>query len=300
MRIALNGDLGSGKSTIGKRLAAELGVPFVSTGVFFREIGMISNMDALRTNLAAENNAEIDFAVDEKIRELDRTTQDFVIDSRMAWHFVRDATKVFLSTSPETAGERIMSDASRASETYATHAEAVRSLRDRRQSERKRYKKLYGVDIEDIDNYDLVIITDGADVADVVRVILSFAERRADQKFWIPKARLVPMIAAREAAGAPSSRRFGPGDQFFLHVCVKQNFGFFFGRADDLVSAFLYAGGLVPYVDEGRPASLPAERNLVELAQQKIGRRDIAGWEKLGNVKLDFAARLANNSGQVS
>jgi len=299
MRIALNGDLGSGKSTIGKRLAAELDVPFISTGRLFREIGMISNMDALRTNLAAENNAEIDFAVDEKIRELDRTTQDFVIDSRMAWHFVRDATKVFLSTSPETASQRIMSDDSRDSETYASHAEALHALRDRRQSERKRYKKLYGVDIEDIDNYDLVIITDGADVADVVRVILSFAERRADQKFWIPKARLVPMIAAREA-GATSSMPLGPGDRFFLRVCIKQNFGFFFGRADDLACAFLYTGGLVPYIDEGRPASLPATRSLMEFAQQKIGRHEIAEWEKLGNVKLDFAACLANNSGHVS
>jgi hypothetical protein len=173
-------------------------------------------------------------------------------------------------------------------------------LRDRRQSERKRYKKLYGVDIEDIDNYDLVIITDGADVADLVRVILSFAERRADQKFWIPKARLVPMIAAREAAGATSSTRFKPGDQFFLPVCVKQNFGFFFGRADDLVCAFLYSGGLVPYIDEGRPASLSATRNLVEFAQRKISRHDIAAWETLGNVKLDFAARLANHSGGAS
>jgi predicted cytidylate kinase len=299
MRIALNGDLGSGKSTIGKRLAAELSVPFISTGALFREIGMISNMDALRTNLAAENNAQIDFAVDEKIRELDRTTQDFVIDSRMAWHFVRDATKVFLSTSPQTASQRIMSDASRDSETYASHAEALHALRDRRQSERKRYKKLYGVDIEDIDNYDLVIITDGADVADVVRVILSFAERRADQKFWIPKARLVPMIAASEAAGATSSRRRS-GDPFFLRICVKQNFGFFFGRADELVCAFAYSGGLVPFIDEGRPASLSAERNLVEFAQGKISRHEIAAWEKLGNVTLDFAAYVANDSGNVA
>ena len=38
---------------------------------------------------------------------------DFIMDSRMAWHFVHGALRVFLSVSRETAARRIMADAAR-------------------------------------------------------------------------------------------------------------------------------------------------------------------------------------------
>ena len=73
MRITLSGDLGSGKSTVGRRLAERLNLPHYSAGSLFREIGQISNLDALQTNLAAEDNVKIDEAVDNRTRELDRS-----------------------------------------------------------------------------------------------------------------------------------------------------------------------------------------------------------------------------------
>src|SRR5579871_1247585 len=110
MRITLSGDLGSGKSTVGRRLAERLKLPHYSAGSLFREIGQISNLDALQTNLAAEDNVTIDEAVDNRTRELDRSGESFIIDSRMAWHFVTGAARVYLSASPETAARRIAAD----------------------------------------------------------------------------------------------------------------------------------------------------------------------------------------------
>src|SRR5579872_1703941 len=110
MRITVSGTLGSGKSTVGKELASRLGVPYISTGQLFREIGHISNLNALQTNLEAETNRALDDAVDNKVRDLNKTMPDFVIDSRMAWHFVENALRVFLSVTPETAAERIIAD----------------------------------------------------------------------------------------------------------------------------------------------------------------------------------------------
>src|SRR3977135_671663 len=119
IRITLSGDLGSGKSSVGRQLAEALHIPYFSAGALFREIGRIDNLDALKTNPAAENNTAIDFAVDKRTGEIDRTVPSFVIDSRMAWHFVRNAIKVFLSVSRDTAAHRIMGDGARASESYA-------------------------------------------------------------------------------------------------------------------------------------------------------------------------------------
>jgi cytidylate kinase len=172
VRITLSGTLGSGKSTVGKELARRLGVPYISTGQIFREIGHISNLNALQTNLEAETNRTLDDAVDNKVRELNTTIPDFVIDSRMAWYFVENALKVFLSVTPEIAAQRIMADRSRATEQYASIEAALNGLRARRDSEIKRYKRLYGVDIEDPSNYDLLIGTDDIAAPEVVDLIL--------------------------------------------------------------------------------------------------------------------------------
>ena len=38
MKISITGDLGSGKSTVAKQLAKDLGFDYISTGTIFREI----------------------------------------------------------------------------------------------------------------------------------------------------------------------------------------------------------------------------------------------------------------------
>lgn len=297
MRITLNGDLGSGKSTIGNRLAQVLGIPYVSTGRIFREIGQISNLSALQTNLAAEDNTAIDFAVDKKIKELDQNRQDFILDSRMAWHFVHGAVNVFLSVELETAALRIMSDHTRATEQYPSLKVAIDSLQRRRSSENKRYRSLYGVDIDDINNYDLAIITDDASVDEIVLLISEFAQKRFSHKFWIPKCRLVPMISIRDAGGITFATRLRPADSFHLQLCVKRNFGFYFGGARDLVNAFHYAIELVPYVVE-IPQYLACS-DVFELAKQTLQPSDIYDWEELSGLNLAFAQHLKSRASKV-
>jgi predicted cytidylate kinase len=291
MRITLSGDLGSGKSTIGTQLSKQLGIPYISTGRIFREIGRISNMDALQVNLAAEDNADIDLAVDGKIKEIDQNEPEFIIDSRLAWHFVHDAIKVYLSVSPETAAARIMSDRSRTTETYSDLDTALNALKRRRESESKRYKTLYGVDIDALDNYDLVIITDDAKVDDLVTLLTHVAELGAHHKFWIPKTRLVPMTLFPSKSEINSSTRFKLTDSFFLRLYVERNFGFYFENASDLVNAFNYSENLVPYVSE-RPLELPEKEEVAEIAKSKLHPGDLRKWEKLGSAPLSFINKL--------
>ncbi|MBS0278873.1 MAG: cytidylate kinase family protein [Proteobacteria bacterium] len=275
MRITLNGSLGSGKSTIGRQLSEFYGVPFVSTGTLFREIGHISNLNALQTNLAAEDNSEIDFAVDRRIEKMN-DDGDFIIDSRMAWHFVKDAIHVFLSCSPDTAATRIMSDGGRLNETYADFDEAKASLAARRASEVRRYKRLYNVDIEASENYNLFIITDDAAVGDIVTLIRSFVERNGN-KFWIPKTRIVPLISAPEATPASASRE--------ITLQIENDFGFYSGDAGSLASALGGPMGLIPYRHENGNGVMARAANSLRLS-------DMRDWERIAGTQLSFARYL--------
>jgi predicted cytidylate kinase len=285
VRITLSGDLGSGKSSVGRRLAVALGVPYYSAGALFREIGQIDNLDALKTNLAAENNTAIDFAVDERTREIDRTVPSFIIDSRMAWHFVRNALKVYLSVSRDTAAHRIIADGARATETYLNHAVAVAALGERRQSERKRYKQLYGVDITDLSNYDLAVVTDDAEVADVTSLVLEAAKGGVREKFWLPKARLVPMMAWDAAAA--EGQTDGPNRP--LPLTLSHNFGFFSGDPVQLAGALAADRLFVAYRPE--PARDDGD-SVVEHAKRVLTPGGLGRWAAHHGVGRAFAALL--------
>jgi len=291
MRITLSGDLGSGKSSVGRRLSELLGIPYVSAGKLFREIGQISNMDALTTNLAAETNTDIDAAVDQRTKDLDRSLPDFVIDSRMAWHFVSNAVRVFLSVCPETAAERILADATRQGEKYDDTGAALKMLRDRRDSELKRYKTLYNVDIEEEENYDLWIITDDADVDAVCEIILLFAEEKTKQKKWIPKSRLVPLIGFPKAPGRTSSAP-AAGDSAVLPLVIARNFGLYSGDAGALVSMLSNEKTLVPFRTE-TPGPPTRTSNAIETAKERVTAAGLSDWEDASGVKFAFRRCLA-------
>ncbi len=292
MRITLNGTLGSGKSTVGRELARRLGVRYISTGQIFRELGHISNLDALQTNLEAETNSALDEAVDNKVRELNNPDQDFVINSRMAWHFIDKALHVFLSVTPEVAALRVMEDRTRLIERYTSLQSAMDSLRARRDSELRRYRRLYGVDIENPANYALWVITDDAEVPDVVELILRRVEGRTNEARWIPKTRLVPMIvpanATRPAAPVSSELR--------LPLVVRDNFGFYFGRAPDLVRGFFQELNLVPY--EERASETLSAPDPVAFALTTLKPEDLRDWEAVFGVPLAFTQKLAARKGK--
>ena len=277
MRITLSGTLGSGKSTVGKELARWLNIPYISTGHMFRELGQISSLDALQTNLEAETNRTLDDAVDNKVRELNKTKPDFVIDSRMAWHFVDDALRVFLSVTPETAAHRVMQDNTRSTEQYASFDAALDGLRARRDSEIKRYKRLYNVDIEDPSNYEMFIITDDAEVPDVADLILRRLHGETQEKTWIPKTRLVPMIPPAVPSDVPP--RVSLTDDFRIPLHVVDNFGFYFGEARDLARALRYELALVPYEHRAAKAADVPKPN------------ELSAWERLTGVRLQFGRK---------
>ena len=158
IKISLAGDLGSGKSTVGKLLSEQLGAEVYSTGTIQRQIAKEMGMTTLELNQYSETHPEIDDRIDDGLRALNERDISVIIDSRMAWHFVPSSFSVYMSADPAVAAERIM-QAGRESESFQSIGEAIRSIAARRKSEQARYQQLYGVDIKDLRNYDYVIDT---------------------------------------------------------------------------------------------------------------------------------------------
>src|SRR5690242_17665881 len=98
--VVINGDLGSGKSTVSAQLARQLGVRRISVGDLYREMAQRRGMTALQLNLHAELDDKIDYYVDRLQSDIAMSGETLIVDSRLAWHFFRDALKVHLVTDP--------------------------------------------------------------------------------------------------------------------------------------------------------------------------------------------------------
>ena len=175
LKISLAGDLGSGKSTVSDIIIRETGAEYYSTGKVCRAIADKYGFDVVEMNKYMETHPEIDQEIDDGIRALSDLDKRLIIDSRMAWLFVRDTFKVYLSVDLMESAHRIFR-ANRSTEHFESEEETAEKIRERKASERRRYKELYGVDCKDLTNYSLVLDTTFASPEDVANVILSVAE----------------------------------------------------------------------------------------------------------------------------
>lgn len=178
-KITISGDIGSGKSAVGRLLEEKTGFKFLSTGQIQRSIAKDRGMTTLELNKYAETHAEIDHDIDDFVKKLNQEPESLIIDSRMAWNFVPSAFKVYLTVDLEEAARRIINH-QRSTELYNDIAAAKADILQRKDSEQNRFLKLYGVDCTDINNYDFVIDTSKDLPEQIVETILQqFAKWQA-------------------------------------------------------------------------------------------------------------------------
>lgn len=183
--IAITGSLGSGKSSTSDLVAKKLGFKRFSAGDFFRKIGIDLGISLNEVSIRAETDPNIDKMTDNEVRNVG-TMNKVVIDSRMAFHFIPEAFKVYLDLPPEIAKERILNSLKenalrRQSEDSSDSEEIYNKIVSRLESERKRYKKFYGINHVNKNNFDLVIDTNKNDLNQVVDTIVS------EYRKWIEK-----------------------------------------------------------------------------------------------------------------
>lgn len=172
--ITIAGSQGSGKSSTAKQVAEKLGYQHFSSGDLFREIAKERDLSIEAMNLTAEEQKEIDYEVDERLKSL-KNEDGLVIDSRLAFHWIPDSFKVFLALDPETAAHRIYSQIKtegRTSQNAESLEEAKQNAEIRLKSEKKRYWDLYQLDPTDPKHFDLVIDTKVNDLGTVVRTVI--------------------------------------------------------------------------------------------------------------------------------
>lgn len=176
MNLSLTGNLGSGKSSLGKELTAR-GFEIISSGDIFRSLAAERNVSIVEMNKIAETDKSIDKMVDERTVSLGKSRDNTIFDSRMGWHFVLDSFKVFIMVDLQEAGRRVYHDSLRKAEAYQDIDAAVKALYERQTLEKDRYRELYGVNYYDLDNYNLVIDSTHASPAAIAEEIIKRFEQ---------------------------------------------------------------------------------------------------------------------------
>ncbi len=173
IKISITGDLGSGKSTVCKLIMAQHGLKVYSIGSIQRSLAQKYNMSTLDFNKYMETHTEIDEEIDSTLAEIGRREEDMILDSRMAWHFVPQSFKVYLTVDINVAAERICSADRGSVEAYSSVEEARSQILQRKSSENYRYMSKYKVDCSDMNNYDLVVDTTNRTPQEIADIIMS-------------------------------------------------------------------------------------------------------------------------------
>ena len=185
MKLTISGLPGSGKSTVGKALAAKLRLKHVSAGDFQRQMAKKRGISLLELAKIAEKDRSVDEETDKMVIEFGKTQNNFVMDSRLAWHFIPDSIKIFLTVSLDEGAKRIFNDFRPEEKENATIEKVNENIETREKSEQLRYKQYYNIDYADSKNYDIVVDTTKLTPEEVVGIIAAFAkkQKKKESKF---------------------------------------------------------------------------------------------------------------------
>jgi cytidylate kinase len=155
MFVTLSGPAGGGTSTTAADLAEALGYEHISGGDIFRSVADERGLTPLELNRLAEDDDEIDRALDRRQREIATERDDVVLESRLAgWMAGEHADlRLWLDAPLEVRAERVADREDKPADLAREETEA------REQSEARRYHEYYAIDIEDRSIYDLAVNT---------------------------------------------------------------------------------------------------------------------------------------------
>ncbi|MBI5621676.1 AAA family ATPase [Candidatus Falkowbacteria bacterium] len=187
MIIIINGNPGSGKSTVAKRLAKKLKYPRIYGGQLRRDMARKRGLTLAEFNTWSESHIEGDKIVDDYLIRLGKNKKNLVVESRTVWYFIPPALKIFLYIKPGAGARRIWS--SYAKNKEKRNEDRINSLADARTSitkraklDRLRYLKHYGFDINKKNNYDLWLDVTSLDKDEEFQAVYDFVLTRLDTK----------------------------------------------------------------------------------------------------------------------
>ena len=156
--ITLSGDIGGGKSSVAIELQQLTGYDIIGTGKIQRAIAERRGLTTLELNKVSQTDKSVDQEIDSYVIETGHSKDQLIMDSRLAWHFIPSAFKVFLSVDPQVGAQRVF-NASRNDEDHPSIERALENNLKRQELEDIRFRKLYNISFKDHIHYDLVIDT---------------------------------------------------------------------------------------------------------------------------------------------
>ncbi len=184
MIITISGRPCSGKSTIAKLIEKNHGFVRVGVGDLFKAEAKRRGLSSEEFNALCMKDPSYDYYIDKQSETLGKKYdgQKYIFDSRLAWHFVPNSFKVFVTLDDKTMIDRLLNSDREGKEKYSSSKDAKKSLKNRQALETKRYKKLYNVDLYDMKNFDFVVDSSNKTPEELVEIIIQEYE-----KFKSPK-----------------------------------------------------------------------------------------------------------------
>ena len=196
--IVMSGDIGSGKSSVAAELKQLTGFDIIGTGTIQRAIAAKRGLTTLELNKISQTDRSIDDEIDSYVVETGKTQDRLILDSRLAWHFIPTAFKVFLAVDPVVGAERVFNAARNDENNPSLEATLANNLK-RQAIEDLRFQKLYNVNFRKYGNYDLIIDTSYASPAAIAAKIKDCFEAWLSHSpyssLWVTPRKLLPTQA---------------------------------------------------------------------------------------------------------
>jgi len=178
MIITISGNAGSGKSTVAKEIAKKLGYNFYCVGDLRGKMATERGMTIDQLNKLGEKEAWTDNLADEYQADLAKKEDNFIVDSRLGFHFIPAALKIFLKVHPNESARRVFINQRPDEERKESIEEVKQMLTARDENDRQRYMKYYNVDHLDLSHYDLVIDTTNLKLEQLQEKIFNYLRKK--------------------------------------------------------------------------------------------------------------------------
>lgn len=183
--ISLNGQEGSGKSTIATMIAEKMAVPRFYMGQLFRDMAQDKGFTLPEFRKVCDNDPGFDKKVDDYVISLPSKHPSFIIESRTAWHFIPQSLKIYLQVDSKVAAERIFKGLAKSNNrgnedaNLDTIENIEKSILQRRAEDSQRYFSLYNIKQDDAINYDFVLDTTNLSIHEVFEKVIGFIHEKS-------------------------------------------------------------------------------------------------------------------------
>jgi cytidylate kinase len=175
--ITISGLHGTGKSTIGQKIAEIFNLRYYATGEAFRKLAKEYKMSLADFTDYAEKHPDVDIELDKTINTI-ADEGNVLIDSQLSAYILKEKAdfKILLTCHLETRVKRMCE------RDKTSYKEKVDETLRRELSEAERFKRLYNINLKDEDKkkeiYDLIVDTKNLTVDEVISRIESEIKKK--------------------------------------------------------------------------------------------------------------------------